>query len=106
MAISQCLHPVATKKALRAILKGTNLCATDPEAAARFIVKRGYAGRVEYATQAMREIPYTRWRDYDPEDTVRFYALRLREVGMIKNSAQKFLPRARTGVFSTSSSAS
>ncbi len=29
----------------------------------------------------MKEIPYDRWREYDPEDTVRFYALRLHEAG-------------------------
>jgi len=31
------------------------------------------------------------WREYDPEDTVRFYALRLRELGMIKSSPQKII---------------
>ena len=70
-------HPVATKRALRAILKGANLCATSPAQAARFIVQRGYTGKLGFAEQALREIPYTRWRDYDAEDTVRFYALRL-----------------------------
>jgi len=39
----------------------------------------------------MREIRYTRWQDYDPEDTVRFYALRLREAGMIKSTPQKII---------------
>ena len=39
----------------------------------------------------MREIPYAKWREYDPEDTVRFYALRLNEVGMIKSSPQKII---------------
>ena len=29
------------------------------------------------------------WREYDPEDTVRFCALRLHEVEMIKSSPQK-----------------
>jgi NitT/TauT family transport system substrate-binding protein len=84
-------HPVATKRALRAILKAANLCAADPEQAARFIVSRGYTGELAYAAQALREIPYARWREYDPEDTVRFYALRLHEVGMIKNSPQKLI---------------
>ena len=37
----------------------------------------------------MQEVPYGKWREYDPEDTVRFYALRLHEVGMIKSSPQK-----------------
>ena len=39
----------------------------------------------------MKEIPYGQWREYDPEDTVRFYALRLHEVGMIKSSPQKII---------------
>jgi NitT/TauT family transport system substrate-binding protein len=84
-------HPVATKRALRAILKAANLCAADPEQAARYIVSRGYTGELAYAAQALREIPYTRWREYDPEDTVRFHALRLHEVGMIKHSPQKII---------------
>jgi NitT/TauT family transport system substrate-binding protein len=39
----------------------------------------------------LNEVPYDKWREYDPEDTVRFYALRLREVGMIKSSPQKII---------------
>ena len=37
------------------------------------------------ARAIMAEVPYDDWRDYDPEDTLRFFALRLREVGMIKS---------------------
>ena len=84
-------HPIATKRALRAILKAANLCAADPEQAARFIVSRGYTGELAYAAQALREIPYARRREYDPEDTVRFYALRLHKVGMVKSSPQKII---------------
>ncbi|MGZ3325038.1 MAG: ABC transporter substrate-binding protein, partial [Xanthobacteraceae bacterium] len=50
---------------------------------------RGYP--YEYALQSVGEIPYAKWRDYDPEDAVRFYALRLREAGMIKSSPNKIL---------------
>ena len=39
----------------------------------------------------MTEVPYDKWRDYDPEDTIRFYSLRLREVGMVKSSPQKII---------------
>ena len=35
--------------------------------------------------------PYDRWREYDPEDTLRFYALRLHEVGMIGSSPKAIL---------------
>ena len=54
-------------------------------------MSRGYTGELAYAAQALREIPYARWREYNPEDTVRFYALRLHEVGMIKSSPQKLI---------------
>jgi NitT/TauT family transport system substrate-binding protein len=82
-------HPVATKRALRAILKAANLCALEPARAARLIADKGYV--YAYALQTMQEIPYNRWREYDAEDTVRFYALRLHEVGMIKSPPQKIL---------------
>lgn len=86
-------HPVAGKKALRAILKATDVCAREPRRAARFLVDKGYAKQYDPALQAMEEMAmaYSRWRDYDPEDTVRFYALRLNEVGMIKSSPQKII---------------
>jgi NitT/TauT family transport system substrate-binding protein len=86
-------HPVATKRALRALLKAADVCAVEPERAAQLIVEKGYTPRYDYALQTMQEIPYNRWREYDPEDTVRFYALRLHEARMIKNSPQKLIAR-------------
>ena len=71
---------------LRAILKATDLCATEPERAAQQLVDGGFTERYDYALQTLTEVPYDRWREYDPEDTMRFYALRLHEVGMIKSS--------------------
>jgi len=84
-------NPVATRRALRAILKATDMCATEPERAARTIVDKGFATRYDYAVQVMKGIPYDKWRVYDPIDTLRFYALRLREAGMIKATPQKIL---------------
>ena len=84
-------YPVATKRALRAILKAADVCAREPERVARLLVDEGYAERYDYALQAMKEIPYNHWRDYDPEDTVRFHALRLHEAGMIKAGPQKVI---------------
>jgi len=85
-------NPVATKRALRAILKATNVCALEPGRAARMVADRGYD--YDYAVQTMKELPYDKWREYDPEDTTRFYALRLHEAGMIKSSPQKILAQA------------
>jgi NitT/TauT family transport system substrate-binding protein len=82
-------HPVATKRALRALLKAVDFCAATPERAARIVADRGYP--YEYSLQAMREIPYAKWRDYDPEDAVRFYSLRLREAGMIRSTPNKII---------------
>jgi NitT/TauT family transport system substrate-binding protein len=83
--------PVATKRVLRAILKAADLCATEPAHAARMLVDGGFTPRYDYALQALEHIPYDQWREYDAEDTIRFYALRLREIGMIKSSPQKII---------------
>jgi NitT/TauT family transport system substrate-binding protein len=84
-------HPIATKRALRAILKGTDVCASEPDRASRYLVDSGRTPRYDLMRQVLKEIRYDRWRDYDPEDTVRFYALRLREAGMIKSSPQRII---------------
>jgi len=84
-------YPVATKRALRAILKGTDVCAVEPERASNYLVDSGRAPRYDLMRQVLKEIPYDRWRAYDPEDTVRFFALRLREAGMIRSTPQKLI---------------
>ena len=87
-------HPVATKRALRALLKAADLCAREPDRVARFLVEKKYTTQLEYARQTLREVPYTRWREYVPEDSLRFYALRLHEGGMIKTSPQKLIAQS------------
>jgi NitT/TauT family transport system substrate-binding protein len=84
-------HPVATKRVLRAVLKATDLCVTEPAQVARRIVDGGFTAQYDYASATLSEVPYDRWRDYDAEDTMRFYALRLHEAGMIKSSPQKII---------------
>jgi NitT/TauT family transport system substrate-binding protein len=84
-------HPVATKRYLRAILKAADICAADPETAAQRLVDGGFTGRYEYALQTLNELPYDRWREFDAEDSLRFYALRLHEAGMINSSPNKII---------------
>jgi NitT/TauT family transport system substrate-binding protein len=84
-------HPIATKRVVRAILKAADICAADPERAAQRLVDGGFTQRYDYALQTLTELPYDRWREYDPEDALRFYALRLHEVGMIKSSPNALL---------------
>jgi len=84
-------YPVATKRVLRAILKAADLCASEPKRVAQRLVEQGFTTRYDYALQALSEIRYDAWRDLDPEDTLRFYALRLHEAGLIQSSPQKLI---------------
>jgi NitT/TauT family transport system substrate-binding protein len=84
-------HPAATKRALRALLKATEACSANPEHVARVLVGKGYLRHYDYSLQALKEIPYGQWRDYDSADTMRFHALRMREVGAITSSPQRIL---------------
>jgi NitT/TauT family transport system substrate-binding protein len=84
-------HPVATKRVLRAILKATDLCVTEPARVARRIVDRGFTPQYDHARATLSEVPYDNWRDYDPGDTIRYYALRLYEAGLIKSSPTRII---------------
>jgi NitT/TauT family transport system substrate-binding protein len=84
-------HPVATKRAVRAILKAADVCATEPERAARLLVDRDVSQSYEYSLQTMKDLPYDRWRELDPTDAVRFWALRLHEAGLIKSGPNKII---------------
>jgi NitT/TauT family transport system substrate-binding protein len=79
---------------LRAIIKATNLCVVQPERVAQHIVDGGFTPRYDFALQSLKEIPYAKWRDYNAEDTIRFYSLRLREAGMIKSTPNKIIAEA------------
>ena len=83
-------HPIATKRYLRSVLKAADYCADEPQRVAQRLVDAGFS-RYDYALQTLTEIQYREWRNYDPEDTIRFYALRLHEAGMIKSSPQKII---------------
>jgi len=88
-------HPAATKRALRAILKATDVCATEPERAARYLVDKGYTTfDYDLALDGIPGPSYAAWREFNPEDTMRFYALRLKEAGLIKSSPDELIARA------------
>ena len=86
-------NPIATRRALRALLKATDLCASEPERAARLMVARGLAENYDRVLQAVKEIGYRQWRAYEAEDTMRFWSLRLREFGMVKSDPKTLLSR-------------
>lgn len=84
-------HPIATRRVMRAILKATDLCAQEPARVAQNISTRNLIGRYDYDRQALSELPYYNWREYNAEDTIRFYSLRLHEAGLIKAAPTKIL---------------
>jgi NitT/TauT family transport system substrate-binding protein len=84
-------YPIATRRALRAILKAVDVCAQEPQKAASYLSAKGYETRNDVALEVLAGLPYRRWRDADPEDTLRFHALRLHEGGMIKSTPQKLI---------------
>ena len=84
-------YPGATKRVVRAILRATDLCVIDPAGVAQRLIEHRFTPNYQYALQTLNELPYDKWREYDAEDTVRFYALRLRDAGLIKSSPQKII---------------
>jgi NitT/TauT family transport system substrate-binding protein len=86
-------NPVAIKRSLRAILKAADLCASEPQRVARYLSDKLYEPRFAIGLEAMQNVPYDRWRNTNPEDTIRFIALRLHEVGIIKSDANQVIAR-------------
>ena len=94
-------YPIATKRVVRGLMKANEVCALTPDRAAQLLVGKGDTTNYDYAIQTMKEIPYGQWREYDPADTLRFYALRLHEAGIIKSSPQKILAQGTDWRFLT-----
>jgi NitT/TauT family transport system substrate-binding protein len=86
-------HPVATKRALRSFLRGADHCVAEPEEVARYLATHGFVANEQYALEAMRDVPYDPWRTHDPEETLRFYALRLKDAGVINSTPEEIIDR-------------
>jgi NitT/TauT family transport system substrate-binding protein len=84
-------NPIATKRVVRAMMRATDICAAKPDWVAQHLVDRGFTPRYDNVRQGLDDVSYRSWRDYDPEDSVRFWALRLHELGMIKSSPDKII---------------
>ena len=60
--------------------------AADANSAVESFMARGPSPVPELDRQAMRRLPHGKWRDCEADETVRFFALRMCEAGMV-NSA-------------------
>ena len=89
-------NPIATKRVVRAMVRATDICASKPDWVARRLIDGGFAPQpqYDYVRQGLSDVPYRKWRDYDAEDSIRFYALRLHELGMIKATPDKIIAKA------------
>lgn len=87
-------NPITIKRVTRAILKAADMCDAEPLKVARFLSDKQYETRFRIGSDLMQRLPYNRWREDNPEDTLRFHALRLYEVGMIKTPPQKLIERS------------
>ncbi len=82
-------YPMATKSVLRAILTGADFCARNPSWSARQLVDRGFVSSYDIGLRTLRDTTrYDVWRDFDPDASVRFYALRMQETAMIESDPQ------------------
>jgi NitT/TauT family transport system substrate-binding protein len=86
-------YPVATKRVLRAILLAADICSSTPGRAARYLSDHGYERRYAVGLEVLRDLPFDFWRKANPEDTIRFHALRLHEVGMINTPPNELIAR-------------
>ncbi len=86
-------NPVATKRALRAIFKGADFISQDPQGAARYLVDQGYTADFAETGATFKHLNYRLWRDWHPEDTVRFMALRGKDNGTLKLTPDQIINR-------------
>ena len=86
-------NPVATKRIVRAVLKGADVVAREPERAARYLVDNGHTADYAQTLRTLKHLHYDFWRTLDSEDSLRFYGLRLRQSGVIKTAPNQLVAR-------------
>ena len=87
-------YPIATKRVTRAVLRACDAVKKDRAYAAREYVARFVAAprpnEVEIVSEVIRDLSYD-WRELDPEETLRFFALRLADAKLVKMTSQQII---------------
>jgi NitT/TauT family transport system substrate-binding protein len=78
-------NPWATKRATRAILRGIDIVTKDRKAAVDIAVKKGFATDASQMLAAIQPLNYG-WREYDPAESLRYFALKLADAKLIKKT--------------------
>jgi NitT/TauT family transport system substrate-binding protein len=99
-------NPAATKRFTRAVLRAADATAKDRPAAARAgvgasirnLLAQRNAPELEILTDTTAMVSYD-WREFDPEETLRFFALRLGDVRLIKSTPQQIIAQGSDVAF-------
>ena len=97
-------YPIATKRFTRAILRATDAVAKDKPRAAREYVAGGFNSTAaspvdeDLTNEVIRDLSYD-WRELDPEETLRFFALRLADAKLIKSTPQQIIAQGSDFAF-------
>jgi len=96
-------YPTATKRVTRAILRATDAVAKDKPRAAHEYVARGFYATPsptdeDITNEVIRDLSYD-WREFDPEETLRFFALRLADARLIKSTPQQVIAQGSDFAF-------
>jgi NitT/TauT family transport system substrate-binding protein len=83
-------YPWATKHAMRAILRGIDIVTKDRKAAVDIAVKKGFATDAKLMLEAITPLNYG-WRDFDPADSLRYFALKLADAKLIKKTPSQII---------------
>jgi NitT/TauT family transport system substrate-binding protein len=91
-------NPIAAKRVTRAVLRATDRAAKDPARAAHDAVAAGAAASTtDFADESlvretMAMCTYN-WRELDPEESLRFFALKLGDVKLITSTPQQLIDK-------------
>jgi NitT/TauT family transport system substrate-binding protein len=78
-------NPWATKRATRAVLRAIDVVTKDRKAAVDVAVKEGFTPDAALMLEAIKSLAYP-WRDYDPADSLRSFALQLTDAKLLKKT--------------------
>jgi NitT/TauT family transport system substrate-binding protein len=84
-------NPIATKRVTRAVLRATDAAAKDQPRAAHDVVASGVGFADESIVRETMAMCTYNWRELDPEETLRFFALRLAEAKLITSTPQQLI---------------
>ena len=91
-------YPWATKRATRAVLRGIDIVTKDRRGAVDIAVRKGFATDAKQMLAAIEPLNYS-WRDFDPAESLRYFALKLADAKLIKKTPAQIVAEADFSFF-------